>query len=530
MRAAATITATITVTIGAVLVAVPVVVAALAAGLLASLTTATLGGGPSAASAAAVTDIPPGYLRLYQQAAGDCPGLDWTVLAAIGKIESDHGRSPLPGVTTGQNAAGAGVICGSSAAGEAREDRGDTPRPGDVSAGCEARRPTVRVMIMKFRAERAVSPSDGAVSWVVIDDASRCTRGVRVPGRAAGAGPVGQHRAALRGPGGAVPVLVRRGGGGLGAGRGWIRWCGSSGGWSPSRCRPAAATGPARRGTGRQGPRTRSLGTVCEFLRFCARHDLVDPDVVNRLHETAICGSCHRATTAGRTRRFRTVRSRMLSFTVAQSPFAFLEPDRSTAVVTAAGNPRDRFLVALVGMTGMRIGEALGLHRRRHAPTRRLPLPGLPDTGPAPARAPPRRQPNGALAKSRFPRRCRSRQGGGLYADYSHERAVRLGGGGNNPLVFINLYRPPPGAGWSYREAKEMFDRLARRTGVTVRPHLLRHTAATTWLRQGTPRDTVQALSGMSPRSRCSPTCTPTPADLRAAVQRGAAAWAGETR
>ena len=103
MRAAATITATITrhVTVGAVLVAVPVVVAALAAGLLASLTTATLGGGPSAASAAAVTDIPPGYLRLYQQAAGDCPGLDWTVLAAIGKIESDHGRSPLPGVTTG---------------------------------------------------------------------------------------------------------------------------------------------------------------------------------------------------------------------------------------------------------------------------------------------------------------------------------------------------------------------------------------------------------------------------------------------
>ncbi len=30
------------------------------------------------------------------------------MLAAIGKIESDHGRSPLPGVTTGHNEAGAG--------------------------------------------------------------------------------------------------------------------------------------------------------------------------------------------------------------------------------------------------------------------------------------------------------------------------------------------------------------------------------------------------------------------------------------
>ncbi len=33
-------------------------------------------------------------LTLYQQAAPSCPGLPWTVLAAIGKIESDHGRAP----------------------------------------------------------------------------------------------------------------------------------------------------------------------------------------------------------------------------------------------------------------------------------------------------------------------------------------------------------------------------------------------------------------------------------------------------
>jgi hypothetical protein len=59
------------------------------------------------ASPAARADIPAAYLRWYQQAARGCPGLWWTVLAAVGKRESDHGRSPLPGVRSGANWAGA---------------------------------------------------------------------------------------------------------------------------------------------------------------------------------------------------------------------------------------------------------------------------------------------------------------------------------------------------------------------------------------------------------------------------------------
>src|SRR2546428_14118456 len=58
-------------------------------------------------SAIAVGDIPSNYLQLYQDAAAACPGLGWTVLAGIGKIESNHGRSNLPGVHSGQNSAGA---------------------------------------------------------------------------------------------------------------------------------------------------------------------------------------------------------------------------------------------------------------------------------------------------------------------------------------------------------------------------------------------------------------------------------------
>ncbi|MFB9252804.1 lytic murein transglycosylase [Sphaerisporangium melleum] len=39
---------------------------------------------------------PGGYLELYQLSARICPGLSWTVLAAIGQVESGHGRNNGP--------------------------------------------------------------------------------------------------------------------------------------------------------------------------------------------------------------------------------------------------------------------------------------------------------------------------------------------------------------------------------------------------------------------------------------------------
>lgn len=59
------------------------------------------------ASADATARIPPAMLALYQEAAATCPGLPWSVLAAIGTIESDNGQSDLTGVHSGANAAGA---------------------------------------------------------------------------------------------------------------------------------------------------------------------------------------------------------------------------------------------------------------------------------------------------------------------------------------------------------------------------------------------------------------------------------------
>jgi hypothetical protein len=61
------------------------------------------------ASPLAQTEIPPTYLRLYEQA-GQRYGLDWAILAGIGKVECNHGRNPDPACWRrgAVNSAGAG--------------------------------------------------------------------------------------------------------------------------------------------------------------------------------------------------------------------------------------------------------------------------------------------------------------------------------------------------------------------------------------------------------------------------------------
>jgi hypothetical protein len=56
-----------------------------------------------------MAEIPPFYLRYYEEAARRY-GLDWAILAGIGKVECDHGRDPDPSCTqeARTNSAGAG--------------------------------------------------------------------------------------------------------------------------------------------------------------------------------------------------------------------------------------------------------------------------------------------------------------------------------------------------------------------------------------------------------------------------------------
>src|SRR5689334_2503257 len=55
---------------------------------------------------AGTESIPAPYLALYRKAGAEYE-IGWNVLAAVGKVESDHGRGPGSGIRTGTNSAGA---------------------------------------------------------------------------------------------------------------------------------------------------------------------------------------------------------------------------------------------------------------------------------------------------------------------------------------------------------------------------------------------------------------------------------------
>jgi hypothetical protein len=94
------------------------------------------GGADAGASALARRDIPLAYLRAYRTAA-QASGIDWAVLAAIGKVECDHGRDSDPSCRRegAVNGAGAGgpmqflastwTEYGVDANGDGRADRWD---------------------------------------------------------------------------------------------------------------------------------------------------------------------------------------------------------------------------------------------------------------------------------------------------------------------------------------------------------------------------------------------------------------------
>ncbi|MFD7504951.1 NlpC/P60 family protein [Streptomyces sp. NPDC059850] len=82
-----------TIGIGCALIALPLLAGVAVAALLSSLIPDS-SGSTTAPGSNAPRDIPASMLALYQRAALECPGLSWTILAAIGKAETDHGRHP----------------------------------------------------------------------------------------------------------------------------------------------------------------------------------------------------------------------------------------------------------------------------------------------------------------------------------------------------------------------------------------------------------------------------------------------------
>jgi len=350
-----------------------------------------------------------------------------------------------------------------------------------------------------YVAERSISPATGVERWVVADtrtydlhvEACAFLAGLRSKGRSPNTERVYAGRLALY-----LSYCTQR----------RIEW------WCPSFMALSGlqqwlVTTPlparSRRCPTTAAPRYRSQGTanavmtaVTDFLRFGALHSWVPSQTAGLLSEPRFLRFLPAGYDDGERGQWRQVQVSAFRFQVSEPGYEDLSPQQIRRMIADTPRARDRFLIALLAATGLRIGEALGLRQEDlHflASSRSL---GCPVQGPHLHVRRRTDNPNRALAKSRHSR-CLPVTPDivAFYTDYQHERN-QVGAAADTGMVFVNLFRPPLGRAMTYPNAKNVFDRLARRAGHPARPHMLRHSAATHWLREGVDRDVVQKLLG----------------------------------
>src|SRR6266571_4574924 len=150
-----------------------------------------------------------------------------------------------------------------------------------------------------------------------------------------------------------------------------------------------------------------------------------------------------------------------------------LTQEQVQRLLDACTHTRDRFLLALMYETGMRIGQCLGLtHADLSVEDGTLQI------------VPRNENPNGARAKTRsshtipLPERLLH-----LYTDYLVDELCALEVGSLPDFVFVNLFGGEIGRPMTYAAAISLVRRLAKKTTIPFTPHMLRHTRATSWIK-----------------------------------------------
>lgn len=222
----------------------------------------------------------------------------------------------------------------------------------------------------------------------------------------------------------------------------------------------------------------RKLSAVASFYEFHARRGVTVGELLTHLKPSG-----------GRTGAWRpflahvadtTTRRRAIKLPVPQRAPRDLTDSQVAAILASCDRLRDRFFIALLAGTGLRVGEALGL---RHEDI---------DPAATTVRVRERENANGARAKS-GPRQIPVP--GELvraYSDYLIEEYGDL----DCDFVFVNLWSGQRGAPWRYWNVTDLVERLRRRSGVHFTVHMLRNTYATNLLRRGVGPEVVQKLLG----------------------------------
>lgn len=361
--------------------------------------------------------------------------------------------------------------------------------------------------------EKAVSPTTGAVTWLIVDSAT-----------------LGAHSEAK-----AFALFLRGGGKSPNTQRAYVprvalflNWCAAQAiDWRQvslsqlSRFKFHVEARVTKCGTPITGKTVNAVLTaVCEFLRFCASQGFIDRNIASQVSEPRFLKFRPPGFDPGEMGQHLVVRARVLKAPEIEHAPATVTDTEAAMLLDIAGSCRNRFLICLLLDTGLRIGEALGLRREdMHL------LPDSTGLGCRVAGAHLHVRPrgdntNGARAKAGRQRtvpvsdRCIA-----AYQDYQTERG-RLPLATRCDYVFVNLSGATAGGPMRYSNARQIVERLASNTGVVARPHMFRHTAATKWIRSGVRPDVVQALLGHASFASTAVYLHANDDELRAAIEK----------
>ncbi|MET3165071.1 UNVERIFIED_ORG: site-specific recombinase XerD [Arthrobacter sp. UYEF10] len=299
----------------------------------------------------------------------------------------------------------------------------------------------------------------------------------------------------------------------------FLSWCAETGtDWTILRFHQLAAykasleQAPAT-GVGLSGKTINAhLTAVMVFLRYAVAHGFG----TDQLRAT-VEGGRHAVASLGPEGQWKVAPARLVKAREIKRRPVVLTPSQVSCVLEVVERPRDRLLVLLMLRCGLRAGEVLGLRLED--------MHMLPDSGHLGCTVPGphlhverRRNPNGAWAKSPYERNvpvpadvCE------VHAAYMAQRYASLGG--NQPdAVFLSLAAKNPES-LGYPGLHRMLAAIGKTTGLPVRAHQFRHTAATGWARAKVDPDVIMGLLGHRSLASTSIYLHPAQEDLRSAVE-----------
>jgi integrase len=266
------------------------------------------------------------------------------------------------------------------------------------------------------------------------------------------------------------------------------------------------------------------MTAVVEFYRWAEASGVVEQPLSGLVYEPRYVAAGIYGGEHGRVRQVRVPELQVKGTEELQTLEWIESPGARTALLNLRLPSRDRFLLDLLFFTGLRVGEALALFRQDLHFLAESSAVGCSVRGPH-IHVGSNEVLNGARAKSGprwvpVPDRVVF-----SYEDYFLERHDILGVD-SCEHVFVNLYRRNRGTALTYAGVRDLFGRISDSLAIRVRPHMLRHTRATMWLRGiDTPRldlDTVRVLLGHASLQATSIYAHSREEDLRAAVGNAA--------